>query len=149
MQIGDILFVRGKSPISKVIKLVDKGEFSHVSIAVSETHILEAQYFTKSRITPIYFDDYEIIRLDLTERERIDVLKLAINLVGKWYDYIQILGYVLKHRINNPNSLICSELVANLLYSLGKVSDSNELRNATPNELYYLLKERFLDEYKY
>jgi Permuted papain-like amidase enzyme, YaeF/YiiX, C92 family len=134
---GDILFVRGHSPLSRVIRLFDKGEFSHVAIALSDTHILEAQYYTKTRITPIYFDDYEVISLDLPEHE---LLKISIQLVGKWYDYLQIVGYMVERKTNNPNQLICSELVASVLYSLGEVEDYEEVKDLTPNELYqYLL----------
>lgn len=133
---GDILFVRGHSLISKGIRLFDEGEFTHVAVALSDTHILESQYYTKTRITPIYFDDYEIVRLDLPEEE---VLKNSIQLVGKWYDYSQIIGYMIKHRTNNPNKLICSELVATLLFRLKIVEDYEAIKDLTPNELYQYL----------
>lgn len=136
MKAGDILFVRGHSPISRAIRLFDSGEFTHVAIAVSDTHILEAQYFTKTRITPIYFNDYEVVRLDLPEHE---LLKNSIQLVGRWYDYLQIVGYMIKHRRNNPNNLICSELVATILYRLEKVEDYSKVKDLTPNELYQYL----------
>lgn len=58
MRAGDIIFVRGDSIISTAIKLLDKGKFTHVAMAVSLTHILEAQYFATVRITPFYFKDY-------------------------------------------------------------------------------------------
>jgi len=140
MKAGDILFVRGDSLLSSAIRLFDKGEFTHVAVAVSETHILEAQYFTKTRITPIYFEDYEIVRLDLPEYE---VLKISIQLVGKWYDYLQIVGYMLDKKTNNPNQMICSELVATVLYQLGEIEDYNKVKDLTPNELYqYLTKDK-------
>jgi hypothetical protein len=140
MKAGDILFVRGDSLLSSAIRLFDKGEFTHVAVAVSETHILEAQYFTKTRITPIYFEDYEIVRLDLPEHE---LLKISIQLVGKWYDYLQIVGYMLDKKTNNPNQLICSEVVATVLYQLGEIEDYNKVKDLTPNELYqYLTKDK-------
>jgi hypothetical protein len=136
---GDILFVRGHSPLSSIIRLFDKGEFTHVAIALSDTHILEAQYFTKTRITPIYFDDYEVISLDLPEDE---LLKISIQLVGKWYDYLQIVGYMVEKRTNNPNRLICSELVATLLFQMGRIEEYENVKDLTPNELYqYLTKD--------
>ena len=140
MKPGDIVFVRGKGPISRIIRFYDKGDFSHVAIAVSRTHILEAQYYTKSRIYPFYFDDYEILRLDFTDEERQEVIKMGIQLCGKWYDYSQILGYLLNKPRNNPNNLICSEMVATILSELGKLPASAVI-NLKPNELYNLLKE--------
>lgn len=103
---------------------------------MSETHIIEAQYYTKTRITPIYFEDYEIVRLDLPEEE---LLKNSIQLVGKWYDYRQVISYMFHKRTNNPNQLICSELVATLLFQLGEIEDYNEVKDLTPNELYHYL----------
>lgn len=136
MKAGDILFVRGHSLVSKAVRLFDKGEFTHVAIALSDTHILEAQYFTKTRITPIYFDDYEIVDLGINEDE---LLRLGVNLTGKWYDYKQIIGYMFKHRSNNPNHLICSELVATVLFGLGIVDDYSKVKDLTPNQLYRFL----------
>lgn len=137
MKAGDILFVRGNSLVSKTIRLFDKGDFTHVAIAMSETHILEAQYYTKTRITPIYFDNYEIVDVGLNGDE---VLRFGVNLTGKWYDYLQILSFMLKHRRNNPNHLICSELVATVLFGLGVVEDYSEVRDLTPNELFDYLR---------
>lgn len=146
MKAGDIVFVRGKTLISKLVRIFDKGEFSHVAIAVSETHILEAQYFIRSRITPVYFNDFKIVPLELTEIERIELIKLAISLVGKWYDYAQILGYLLNKEINNSNYYICSEMIANILFKLGKIENFSEVMNLKPNELYKFLKRKLAEE---
>jgi hypothetical protein len=143
MKAGDIVFVRGNSLLSKLIRRYDGGQFSHAAIAVSETHVLEAQGFTRSRIVPFYFKDYEIIDLQLTNEERMLVIRLVPFLVGRWYDYFQILGYLLKGNFNNPNHLICSEIIAIILYQIGKIEDYSEVKNVTPNQLHTLLKERF------
>lgn len=144
IQTGDILFVRGKGIISDLVRFFDNGEFSHVAMAVTNCSIIEAQYFTKSRITSVYFDDYEIVRLNLSEKQRQEVINISPSLVGKWYDYIQILSYILKGNFNNPNHLICSEIIARILFLIGRVSDEqhNWIKNYKPNQLYdYLLRE--------
>lgn len=143
MKAGDIVFVRGHSPLSFLVRLIDKGEFSHVAIAVSETEVLEAEWFTKSRITPFYFTDYEIVDLGLTDEERKQVTDLAPKLVGKWYDYLQIIGYLFKGNFNNPNNLICSEMIAIILCDLRKITNYSTVANIKPNELYRLLKGKF------
>ena len=130
--------------ISKIIRLFDKGVYSHVAIAISDTMILEAQYFTRSRIVENYHIDYDIVSIDRVGGNEERIISLANSLVGKWYDYRQVIGYVLKKPWNNPNNMICSELVAVLLYELGvnNTMDLEEFSMMTPNELYsYLTKK--------
>lgn len=134
IQAGDILFIRGKSIISKAVRLFDKGEFSHVAIAVSDTHILEAQYYTRSHITLNHYEDYEILRL--SNFNKLDFLEIAISLIGKRYDYLQIMGHMFNKNINNPNQLICSEMVAVLLTELYQIDNCSKILDMTPNELY-------------
>lgn len=140
MKAGDILFVRGKGFISNAVRYFDKGDFSHVAVAVSETHVLEAQFYTRSRIVPNYFEDFIIVDLDLTEDERDFVVHAGIQMVGRYYDYFKILGYVLKHPFDNPNNMICSEIIAFLLEQLGMYA-YDEVIYLKPNELYRLLME--------
>jgi hypothetical protein len=51
MNIGDLIFVRSNSLMSKTIKAFD-GEFSHVAVAMSNNRILESEGMTKSRVVP-------------------------------------------------------------------------------------------------
>lgn len=139
MKAGDIIFVRGDSLISRLVKLVDKGSFSHVAIAVSETEVIEANWNMKSSVVKFHYEDYEIVELNLTDNQRKQVPVVASSLVGKWYDYIQVIAYIFQSRINNPRQLICSELVYNILYSIDYMKDPN-LVDIKPNELYHILK---------
>lgn len=136
MKSGDIIFVRGHSPISSAIKYFDRGEFSHVCMAVSSTHIIEAEYGMKSSIVPYHYKDVKIISLQLDSDKIEQLVKAAIELTGKRYDYIQILGYVFSEKWGSPNKLICSELVYELLKVIGIDAGS---RFIEPNELYTLL----------
>lgn len=146
MQCGDIIFVKGNSPLEKIIEYFD-GDFSHCCIALSDQVILEAQYGTKSRITPFYFNDYEIVNLGLSDEQRQRVLEMGVNLVGHRYDLLEICSIFLRDafdknlKINNsPNNYICSELVEILLQEVGVVPNDKKLRDCTPNELYRYLK---------
>lgn len=148
MRSGDIVFVRGKSPLSNLIRLFDHGQFSHVAICLSNNAVLEAQYFTKSRIVPFYFKDYEIVQLNLTESQRERVKDLGLNLIGYYYDYGQILSYFLRgvwkgdlKILNSPNNYICSELIGIILSDIGFVPKDKYMGNITPNELYNYLRE--------
>lgn len=138
MKPGDIIFVRGNSIISKAVRLFDKGRFSHVAVAVSDTHVIETNWNMRSRIVPFYYEDFELVRLDLTEKQRMMVPVAAKKLEGRFYDYLQILGILLFSRVNSPRYLICSELVYYVLKGVGYLTDER-LQDATPNELYTAL----------
>lgn len=138
MRAGDVVFVRGNSIISKLIRLFDKGRFSHVAIAVSDTHVIETNWNMKSRIVEFKYKDFELVRLPLTEDQRIRVAVEAKMLEGVPYDYIQILFLMFSSRLNNPRHFICSELVYTVLRNVGYLNDTS-LRDSTPNELYKAL----------
>lgn len=146
MKAGDIIFVKGDDSISKIIEFFDKGRFSHVAIAISESEVLEAQWFTKSRITPFYYNRYEVLDLGLSESHRNMINKISYSLIGHYYDFIQVLSYFIKDTINkkfkvinNPNNYICSEIIEVLLQKIGVIPNEKKLRNLTPNELYNYL----------
>lgn len=153
MKEGDIIFVRGKSIKSHIVRLFDKGRFSHVAVCVSEDTILEANFFTKSHIITFdesIYSDIEVIDLGLTDEQRCMVTEVAKEYIGKDYDYAQLFGYALekifhckKSLFNNPNNLICSELVFHILDRLGILEDlqiGSEGADLTPNQLYDLVK---------
>lgn len=140
MRTGDIIFVRGTSLISRLVLLFDKGKFSHVAIAVSDHEVIETNWKMKSKIVEFHYKDYEIVRLDLTDSQRNRVPVMAKTLEGKWYDYLQVLGYISKSRLNNPRYLICSELVSKVLSGIGYYAAPRQ--DLTPNELYTVLKQR-------
>lgn len=146
-QAGDIVFVRGKSIISNLIRLFDKGQFSHVAIFVSDIHIIEAEYNTEVRITEFKYKDYEIVHLNLAKYEQSHVKRIAQRFVGRKYDYLQIIRLLIELRLgfklfahNSPKSVICSELAGYILEELGKY---NGTANLTPNQLYQLLKLKY------
>ena len=154
---GDIVFVKGKSIISKTIMAFDKGKFSHCGIAISDTTMIEAEYSHRTGAVifdPSNYSDYEVIDLGLDATQRESVKREALALIGKRYDFGQILWYVIgdlfnikgKNRFNNPNNLICSELVYIVLHN-SKVLDDLGIKESfdkgvdlTPNQLYDLLK---------
>lgn len=147
---GDIVFVRNRGLISSLIRFFDKGHFSHVCVAVSDSEIVEAQYYTTVRKTEMKYSDYEIVRLNLSEDEINKMVILTEKLIGEWYDYPQILYYIVqklfglkgKNVLNSPNNLICSELIFVLLNSIGKLDGINKIdADVTPNELYKFLKQ--------
>ena len=129
MEHGDLVFVRGTSLLSKVIKFFDKGEFTHVAIILDNKHVIDSQYPSGVRIRHFRFKDYEVVQAD-------GDMDKALSFIGYKYDFIQFLWYGFKYGDkvwNNPNQLICSELIAHYLLN-------NEYLNLSPNELYTRVK---------
>lgn len=147
---GNIIFVKNNGIFSNIIRYFDKGRFSHVCIATSDSHVIEAQYGTKARIIPFYYgqDEYVVIDLNLSKEETDKVVGIALTMTGKWYDYPQIIGFAIKkifglkskNLFNNPNNWICSELVYHMLVSIGKINSKEQLNDLTPNQLYNFLE---------
>lgn len=148
---GDIVFIKGQSIISRMIKWFDKGEFSHVVIATSATTCITAEYNTRVKEIAFEYEDYEVVDLGLTEAERIRLTLMARGEIGKRYDYGQIFYLLLKrffnmtgsNRFNSPNNYICSELVNYLLVRLYKIPPGTDLTDCTPNQLYWYLTAQF------
>lgn len=152
MKAGDIIFSRSNGLISRIIRKIDgNSPWSHVSLCLSSKSILEAQYFTKSRITPFYFDDYEIVELDLTDDQRDLLTKLSVDMTGRWYNYRRIFvilfSYIFRRKLsdkwNNPNHMICSTILVYLLIQVGYFNNEKEaerMLDFTPHELYRYLQ---------
>lgn len=138
MKAGDIVFVRGTSIISKIVRFFDKGKFSHVAIAVNENEVIESNWNMRSKIVKFHYKDYELTHLNLTDLQRQRIPVIAKKYEGKWYDYLQVISYIFTSRLNNPRHLICSELVYNILSEVGYVNDKLDM-DITPNELYEIL----------
>lgn len=155
MKKGDIVFVQGRTIASRIIRLFDKGTFSHVAIAVNDSQIIEADVDTRVAIRPFDSSKYniiEVIDLGVSLKQRQDIYESASKMIGTKYDYIQLLWYGLrrllklkgKNRLNNPKYVICSEMVFRALEESGILSEMNigNVRgiDLTPNELYDLVK---------
>jgi hypothetical protein len=146
MQAGDVIFVRGHNWISDAIRFFDKGQFSHVCIAISDTEILETDLFTNAKIVPFHYDDYELIRLNLTPEQRAKVPEIANQLVGIKYDYLLVIWYMLKSifKLKKPwelaRHMICSELVDFVLYGIGAIPAIEYLSGESPNIMYSKIK---------
>jgi hypothetical protein len=145
MKAGDIIFVRGSSPLSKLVRFFDEGRFSHVAIAVSDKHVFEANWYIKATIREFHFKDYEIVDLGLTDEERKIITTESFSLIGKWYDFNQIIWYMVMRFLNikgsnifnSPNMLICSEAIYDLLKKVRKSHLVEGLSiDVTPNKLY-------------
>ncbi len=154
---GDLVFVKGKGIIANTITFFDKGTFSHCAIAISESQVIEADYDTRVTVSLFKKEDYsviEVIDLGLSPRQRERIYQEALTHIGKKYDFMQIVWYLIgkafridgRNKFNNPSYLICSELVYIVLRETGALIElgiEDSFKNGadlTPNELYDLVK---------
>ena len=150
MRPGDVVFVEPETLIGRIISWFD-GRFAHVAIAVSESEILETNYFINTKIRPLKYKKIEIMPLNLTDEQRKRVPTIAKSLVGRRYDYFQLFWLFIKQLLglrglknifNTPSMLICSELVVVVLKEIGYIPNYEILSDVAPNELYRYLKQR-------
>lgn len=137
MEVGQIFFVVGTSKIAKMVELFD-GEFSHVAMAISKDKVIETNWNIRSRVKKPDYKHYAKVNLNLTSKQKYLIVNNYKKYLNKPYDFIQILGFILKKNLNNKRKLICSELVYDLLTD-AEVLDGSLKGNVTPNELYKLL----------
>lgn len=166
MKRGDIIFGQGGKWTSKLIRMVDKGNFSHTAVAVSDIAVIEADVDTKVVQRNINMYDYnyiEVLDLGLTE-EQIDAVMEELNKrIGMGYGYLHLVWYLIRNLnlfkmkrnfLNSPKQVICSELVyivlekSNVLKELGIEDCFADGENLTPNELYDLIKYASIRSFK-
>jgi len=128
MKKGDIVFSRGESPLSKLIQYFDGGNWSHVSVAIDNNHVIDSRFPKGVQIRHFDLNHYEVIPANAD----VDKAKEWLN-----FKYDVSLFIWLSFRWgkpwNTPDEAICNELV---IHSLSEP----ELSGLTPNELYKVLK---------
>lgn len=152
--IGDVIFVKGTGLVSRMIRFVTGGEWSHCAIFLDDNTLLETEWSTKCRIINIEDTDYlekehEVISIPLTQEQKELLQVVTYMTLGKKYDFWLILKLLIKClfrtkiKKNSYETLVCSELVGYVLLSLGIFTyDEVHIANTSPSELYDILKEK-------
>jgi hypothetical protein len=153
MNTGDLIFVRGKGPVSETIEIVDGGPFSHVCMAMPYNTITESQYIVNTRDIPNPYKESEItvVDLGLTDEERQALVNLHFKYLPYKYDLKQDIGILLHKLFNclqtdktwvNKNELICSRYMVYLLNDIDYFKNHAYFYDTsylTPNSLYTVL----------
>lgn len=124
MKAGDIVFFQSNSLISRIISRVTSSPYSHVAVAVSETHIIEANRGILSReieLSELLVPGVKVVlkRPTISEVEVAKVVESARSMIGKDYDMMSIFQWLVIILLNiprvgffnTPNKLYCSELI--------------------------------------
>lgn len=146
LQVGDIILYKGNGFLSKAVKFFTKSEYSHVSMVISDTHLIEANWYKKSNIIEFKYDEteMEIYRVkDLTIEQQIVILQRVYKYIDKYYDYAQIIGHLIEsfglsisHHLNSDKKLICSELIDRAYADINiDLVESRKTGDVTPNDI--------------
>lgn len=149
VEVGDIVLVKPKGLLSKIIAFLTRSEYSHSCVVFRPTEpilILDIDW-TKTRIRPLsYYNDrgYDIYRfigeLSFVQKEKMK--NWMLEHIGVEYDYIQLISFLnrillrINKIFNNPNKFVCSEMVDRLYNSIGiDLIPKYKTGNITPEDL--------------
>jgi len=130
LEVGDILFVRGNSwPISPLVKMLLKSEYSHMAIVTGPGEIAEIDFMKKLSIHPNKHKNYTVYRYKdgLTEDQKIGIKKFIEEriLISKGYDWLRIIEILIRLLTNwegvmdSANREICFEVIDLAYKSIG------------------------------
>jgi len=148
---GDILLVKGRGFVARMIRRVTKADWTHAAWVISETEVLEST-FTGVHVNEIesYPKDRIIaVRPDVAESDLEKALELARTKLGQRYDFRLFLSlfrawlwaFVVPWRKakvrNSKRAWICSELVATPLFQVCsfRFNDSVPVEEVDPGDI--------------
>lgn len=139
LETGDLIMEKGTGIIDWGVKKVTNSEYSHVALVYDYPLIIQSHLLSGVHITNIdEIGEYDVYRYKggLSKSQKKIVKESSIQYLGIDYDLFQIFGYLWtaifegRNKFNNPNLIICSELV-DLVYNKLKI---------------YILRDRFLGD---
>ncbi|HLN63765.1 MAG TPA: hypothetical protein VK464_19770 [Symbiobacteriaceae bacterium] len=118
MEPGDIMLVRGHSPISRLIQWITRSPYSHAALVANESIIIEADWGIRLRAVRNPYRDYDLYTADPTETQRRTIVAYGRGRIGYGYDLWRLLALALRELfhlrlpfLNAGDRLVCSELI--------------------------------------
>ncbi|RNB72190.1 hypothetical protein [Brevibacillus panacihumi] len=140
----DLLFVRGSSPLARLIQWVTRSPYSHVAIVLDELHVAETDWrFPLQRnhnnYPPWQYDVYRY-RGELTAAQAAVMTEFIHAHIGTPYDFLQTVtnGLYLLTGLpirDAPNRMNCSETVDRMFSSAGISLTTLDVGKVTPADL--------------
>lgn len=114
MQSLPVIFARSNKPLCWLIRLGTLSSWSHCGV-VDGDHVIDATLSSGVRRITLnewktYYFRYEIVEFPVKNKE--DSLVFARNQIGKKYDPLGIISFLLHKKIEHKDKYFCSELVA-------------------------------------
>jgi hypothetical protein len=133
--IGDVIFVKTRSPISWAIRKLTKSEWSHVAVIMSDHFLIESDFLKPVKVRINRYSQTKIVNLNISDEERLKLVSFLLDQTNRGYDYGRIMGILLyllgftknRNLWNDYNKDICCELIIRGLTSL------NDVKNISPN----------------
>lgn len=118
---GDIIVVKSRTLIGKVIRWTTKSWASHVAVYIGDGYVFEARPGGARTVPLTNYEgkkwDYKIYRLEAPKRLIEKFINALIQKTGRGYDYGQIASIAverlcgLKIKAQNKQLAICSEII--------------------------------------
>lgn len=144
----------GFKPFSWAIKWFDSTEYSHAYIKLNNRHFSDYDIYQASKgsvnhiVEKTFLEENEVIAefsLPIDSAEKMKLINIIRYKLGRKYSYITVLGIFLarfgikwKALFDGENGYICSELIARVLKSSGKMPIDIDVDKATPKQLFEL-----------
>lgn len=144
MEPYDVLLVKGRSPVARIIEAVTQSPYSHAAIVLDDRHLLETSWNYPLKIRHISyrlgnFDVYRYPGLTPAQKEKIRAFYLSV--LGQRYDYLQLVTHGLYLLagipiINASGRYICTEVIDKGFKAAGiDLLPGNSLASRTPADL--------------
>lgn len=120
-----IALYKGRSWFSRIIRWFTWSQYSHAAWICRDGTILEAVagrgVIRSSSLSDAHtpLTEVDVFKLNITEEQAQAVEAFMTRQLGKRYDWLGILGLVLRRRTENQGAWFCSELVTNALNAAG------------------------------
>jgi hypothetical protein len=123
LETGDIILEKGEDVIDKGISWFTDSPYTHVAMVIHENFnlLIESHFWSGVHIIHLNEipDKYDVLRIKggLNSIQKEKIFKPMLESIGNKYDLPQIFGYLFsglfkgKNMFNNPNYIICSELI--------------------------------------
>ena len=136
MQPMDLLFYKGTSHISQLIRWVTRSSYSHVALVLDNLHLVEADWRYPLRIRHISYrvKEYDLYRVDLTPEQTKMIWGFIRRTINCEYDFGEILKCLGLEAHGAPNKFTCSEWVSKA-FSYAGIELTSKTQGVTPNDL--------------
>ena len=129
------------SILSTIVRAATFSEFSHCVIVIDE-YVYQSSWrvgVTKTLKEDSWLPEHELTEVPLDDVSKVQqtVVKRALeSQIGKSYDYIGILGFLINRNWQQEDSWFCSELLAWSLNKAGFYLVNRETGRVTPQDLW-------------
>ena len=123
-QFGDILCIKSKGFISKIIRLRTLSRINHVCFCLGEGKVADIRLFSTLKIRDIKEFEREKWALlrpisVITETQKAKIMEFIDHHMGTKYDVLAIIGIFCNLNLRSKNRMLCSNFIRRVFQSAG------------------------------